>query len=102
LKVDATFHAAKKFEEALNRQYIINARSGGASKAADYVEDMLLLGHLDHLVPVTEDVPFYAKINLDLYLLSIGEMLLLFFGMYKLIRLVLSRAFSTGGKAKKD
>jgi hypothetical protein len=92
----------KAHEEALDRQYIINARSGGASKAADYVEDMMLLGHLDHLIPVTEDVPFYAKINLDLYLLFLGALLVVLFGMFKVVRFVLSFIFGGGSKAKKD
>lgn len=91
---------ATKFQQAMDRQYIINARSGGASKAADYIEDMFLLGHLDHLIPVTDDVPFPGNINLDLYLLFIGALLVVLFGTYKLFRLALSMVISTGSKTK--
>lgn len=58
---------AEWFQANLARQYQISARSGGASKIADVVEDMMLLGHLEHLVPVSERVPFPANTNLDLY-----------------------------------
>jgi hypothetical protein len=49
----------------LERLYQISARSGGAKRAADVVEDAMMLG-TDHLVPASELVSFPSQSNADL------------------------------------
>lgn len=57
------------FAENLNRQYQINQRAGGVSKAVDLLEDVLLWeGNVDHLIPITERVSFFQRTNADLLL----------------------------------
>jgi len=56
----------------LQKQYQISARSGGVRKAADIMEDMLVYGNLDHLIPIEEKLPFPANCNWDLYALVMG------------------------------
>jgi UDP:flavonoid glycosyltransferase YjiC (YdhE family) len=72
------------YKENLAHQYAINARSGGAAKAANVVEDMFLLGHLDHLVPVTANVPYPASINLDLWMMFFCVLGLIFYLVCKI------------------
>jgi len=58
------------FAHNLERQYQISVRSGGVSKAADLLEDVLLLnGNVDHLIPISERAGFLQRTNFDLVLL---------------------------------
>jgi hypothetical protein len=58
------------FAHNLERQYQINRRAGGVSRAVDLVEDVLLWdGNLSHLIPVNERASFFQRTNADLYLL---------------------------------
>jgi UDP-glucoronosyl and UDP-glucosyl transferase len=58
------------FAHNLERQYQINQRAGGVSRAVDLGEDVLLWdGNLSHLIPVNERASFFQRTNADLYLL---------------------------------
>jgi UDP-glucoronosyl and UDP-glucosyl transferase len=51
----------------LNFHYQTSARLGGAKSAAQVLEDMMLFGHLDHLVPIEERSSWVANTNADIY-----------------------------------
>ena len=89
----------------IERQYQISARAGGAGKIADVVEDMLLLGHLEHLIPVTERVPFPANSNSDLYLFLAVVVGIVVYSVYRVTimvwKLVCSVVFGRAGSLKK-
>lgn len=72
--------------ENLNRHYQISARMGGAKAAAAILEDMIVFGHLDHLIPLEEKSSFVANTNADIYgafllLLAVG-----FYGVKTMIK----------------
>ena len=65
------------FQRNLNRQYQISRRSGGVKRAADLLEDVLLLdGNLDHMIPIDEKVGLFTRTNLDLILVVLGSIAL--------------------------
>ena len=98
--------SSEAYKTNLQRQYQISARAGGADKIANVVEDMMLWGHLDHLVPVTERVPFPANTNADLYLVLAAVLAAVLYVTYKCIALTVAcilgrRTTSVNSSSKK-
>lgn len=61
------------YMDQMRRLYQISVRLGGVQKAADVVEDVLLLdGNSDHLTPIEDYAPFLARTNLDVYAVLLG------------------------------
>mmetsp|Transcript_10899 Transcript_10899/g.19548 ORF Transcript_10899/g.19548 Transcript_10899/m.19548 type:complete len:539 (-) Transcript_10899:187-1803(-) len=83
--LNLTDHNAVYFRDNLARQKLINSRHGGAKKAADVIEDFFILGNLNHLIPVTDSVPYPASINLDVWMVFFLVLGTTVFAIYKLL-----------------
>lgn len=75
------------FQHNLDRQFQISQRSGGVTRAADLLEDVLLLdGNMSHMIPITERVGLFTRTNLDLFVVLATLLGFLIFQTYKYIR----------------
>jgi hypothetical protein len=73
---------------------------GGAKAAAQVLEDMIMFGHLDHLVPLEEKSSWVANTNADIYGIVFLLLFLGFYGMKTIVQKVLAEARRGGGATK--
>ena len=85
----------------LYRTYQISVRHGGAKTAAKAIEDMIVLGHLEHLVPIEEKSSFVANNNLDVKATLLALFAVIFLVGYSLLKFLI-RMTPLAAKAKTD
>lgn len=83
------------FVEATKRLHQISKREGGAVKAAEIVEDLMMFGPPTYLIPSNDSVDLFASTNLDVYFLILFVM-----GLFLYAIVALGSLFLCVGKKK--
>ena len=91
---------SESVKDSLRRHYQISMRMGGAKTAAKAIEDMIVLGHLEHLVPIEEKSSFVANNNIDVYAAVIAIVVTIILVGYYLLKLLVGVALTS--KTKTD
>ena len=80
----------------------MNKQAGGPSAAARVVENMLILGTQDHLIPIEQKVSFIARDNVDIKIVALSVLVGVFFTLFKVVKLVFSTCRGLLAASPKD